>query len=102
MDIGVSSADDRTPELPLYTFRKKQSGDEIRTSDPGQALFTKQWAHMNRFKVPNLRGLVSRAPYLHNGAAATLADVVDYHDRRFEIGLTSDESAALVAFLSAL
>jgi cytochrome c peroxidase len=52
--------------------------------------------------VPILRGVASRPPYLHNGAAASLAAVVQYHDRRFSIGLTSDEQAALVAFLSAL
>jgi cytochrome c peroxidase len=57
---------------------------------------------MNRFKVPSLRGLASRPPYLHNGGAPSLAAVVDYHDQRFSMHLTSEERAALVAFLSAL
>jgi cytochrome c peroxidase len=102
MDIGVSDEDNRTPDLPLYTFREKASGATLKTSDPGQALFTKRWTHMNRFKVPNLRGIAGRAPYLHNGGAASLTAVVDYHDQRFDIQLTSEEKAALVAFLSAL
>jgi hypothetical protein len=102
MDIGVSDEENRTSDLPLYTFREKSSGATRKTSDPGRALFTKRWADLNRFKVPSLRGLASRPPYLHNGGAASLAAVVDYHDRRFDIRLTADEKAALVAFLSAL
>jgi cytochrome c peroxidase len=102
MDIGVSDEANRSSDLPLYTFREKASGATLKTSDPGQALFTQRWAHLNRFKVPNLRGIAGRAPYLHNGDAVSLAAVVDYHDRRFEIQLTSEEKVALVAFLSAL
>lgn len=102
MDIAVSDEANRSPDLPLYTFREKSTGNTLKTSDPGQALFTKRWTHMNRFKVPNLRGVVSRPPYLHNGGAPSLAAVVDYHDERFDIQLSTDEKAALVAFLSAL
>ena len=36
-----------------------------------------------------LRALASRAPYFHNGSAATLEDVVDFYDTRFSIGLTT-------------
>jgi cytochrome c peroxidase len=57
---------------------------------------------MNRFKVPTLRSLAVREPYMHNGSASTLAAVVEYHNRRFRIGLSSADVAALVAFLSAL
>jgi cytochrome c peroxidase len=102
MDIGVSDEAQRTPDLPLYTFRQKGTGATKRTSDPGQALITKKWAHMNRFKVPILRSLAVRPPYMHNGSAPTLDAVVDYHDQRFGIHLTPDEKAALVTFLSAL
>src|SRR5207247_6189019 len=100
--IGVSDEAERTPDLPLYTFREKASGAIKTTSDPGQALITKKWAHMNRFKVPILRSLAVRPPYMHNGAANTLADALDYHDRRFAIGLSPAERSALIAFLSAL
>ena len=92
----------RTADLPLYTFRQPATGALLETTDPGQALFTKKWAHMNRFKVPILRGIASRPPYLHNGAAPSLAAAVDYHDQRFAMHLTLEEKAALVAFLSAL
>jgi len=43
-----------------------------------------------------------RGPYFHNGSAATLLDVVNFYEKRFEIGLTEQEKADLVAFLSAL
>jgi cytochrome c peroxidase len=46
--------------------------------------------------------LSSRAPYFHNGAAATLEEVVDFYERRFGIGLTVQERADLLAFLRAL
>jgi len=35
----------------------------------------------------------SRAPYFHNGSAATLADVLVFYDMRFNIGFTSQEKA---------
>jgi len=38
----------------------------------------------------------------HNGFAATVADVVDFYDRRFNIGLSAKEESDLVAFLKAL
>jgi hypothetical protein len=102
MDLGVSDEMRRTPDLPLYTFKNSSNGAVIRTTDPGRALITGKWADMSRFKVPGLRGLASRSPYLHNGAAATISDVIDYHDRRFGIGMTSGEKEALAAFLAAL
>jgi cytochrome c peroxidase len=49
-----------------------------------------------------LRGLVSRAPYFHNGSAADLTTVVRFYDSGFAIGLTPDEIGDLVAFLGAL
>jgi cytochrome c peroxidase len=33
------------------------------------------------FKTPTLRGLVSTAPYLHDGSEATLEQVVEFYDR---------------------
>jgi cytochrome c peroxidase len=59
-------------------------------------------ADVNKFKGPILRGLASRAPYFHNGSAATLREVVEFYDTRFSIGLTPQEKADLVAFLRSL
>jgi len=46
--------------------------------------------------------VAARAPYFHNGSAATLADVVNFYDTRFHIGMTAQQKSDLVAFLSAL
>jgi cytochrome c peroxidase len=48
------------------------------------------------------RGLAARAPYFHNGSAATLLDVVNFYDRRFGIGFSDRQKNDLVSFLNAL
>ena len=66
------------------------------------------------FKTPTLRQVAERAPYLHDGSAATLAAVIDLYDRGGDarrpslspeirpLGLTAAEKRALVAFLRTL
>jgi len=49
-----------------------------------------------------LRGLAARAPYFHNGSAATLMDVVNFYDQRFSIGFTDQQKQDLVNFLNTL
>ena len=102
LDLGLTGVDRRTPDMPLYTFQNKQTGEIIKTTDPGRALLTGRWKDMSLFKGPILRGLAARPPYFHNGSAATLEDVVDFYDTRFGLQLTPQEKADLVAFLRAL
>jgi len=102
LDLGLTTAAVRTPDMPLYTFRNRTTGEVVQTTDPGRALITGKWRHMSTFKGPILRGLAARAPYFHNGLAATLADVVEFYNRRFNIGLSAQEKSDLVAFLKAL
>jgi hypothetical protein len=102
LNIGLTDASRRTPDLPLYTLRNLATGERVQTTDPGRALVTGRWKHIGRFKGPILRGLAARAPYFHNGSAATLADVVAFYDSRFSIGLTDAEKNDLVAFLRTL
>ncbi len=102
LDIGIADASRRTPDMPLYTLTNIKTGQVIRTTDPGLAMLTGKWADIGKFKGPNLRGLAARAPYFHNGSAATLRDVVDFYDTRFHIGMTEQQKSDLVAFLSAL
>jgi cytochrome c peroxidase len=65
------------------------------------------------FKTPTLRDVARRAPYMHDGSLADLADVIDLYDRggierpsRAEeirpLGLTTQEKADLIAFLKTL
>lgn len=65
------------------------------------------------FKVPSLTNVARTAPYMHDGSIGTLEEVIDFYDRGGDIaenkdyrvislGLTSDEKAALLAFLESL
>jgi hypothetical protein len=102
LDIGLTDASRRTPDMPLYQLRNKTTGEVVATTDPGRAMITGKWKDIGRFKGPILRGLASRAPYFHNGSAAELDAVVDFYNQRFNVGLTARERADLVAFLRTL
>ena len=88
--------------MPLYTLRNNGTGQTVQTTDPGRAMITGKWADIGKFKGPILRGVAARPPYFHNGSAATLADVVDFYDTRFNIHMTGQQKRDMVAFLSAL
>jgi cytochrome c peroxidase len=72
------------------------------TTDLGQALIDGNFDHVGKIKGPILRGLAGRAPYFHNGSAATLTDVVNFYNTRFVLNLTDQQKTDLVAFLKTL
>ena len=88
--------------LPVITLQNKTTHEIKTTTDPGRALITGLWKDVGRVKGPILRGLASRAPYFHNGSANSLADVLDFYNKRFNIGLAPQEMEDLIAFLSSL
>ena len=111
LNIGVANAGSNSPPaldiagLPVFTLwctSGSLAGQIFQVTDPGRALITGQCADIGKVKGPILRGLAARAPYFHNGSAATLQDVVEFYDQRFTIGLTDQEKADLVAFLNSL
>jgi cytochrome c peroxidase len=111
LNIGVANAGAASPPalditgLPVFTIwctAGPLAGQTFDVTDPGRALITGKCADIGKVKGPILRGLAARAPYFHNGSAATLRDAVEFYDRRFDIGFTEQEKADLVAFLSAL
>ena len=111
LDIGVADAGKKAPPvldiagLPvfrLWCVAGPLAGQIFAVTDPGRALITGQCADIGKVKGPILRGLAARAPYFHNGSAASLAEVVDFYDQRFAIGLTTAEKTDLVAFLGSL
>lgn len=101
-DIHASQAKFRQPGMPLYTVKDKATLVERQTTDPGRALRSGRWADMDRFKVPSLRGLSARAPYFHNGIAATLKDVVRHYEAELNFEFSDEEEQDLIAFLEAL
>lgn len=102
LNIGITDASRRTADLPLYTLRHRTTGDTVQTTDPGRAMVTGKWQDIGKFKGPVLRALAARAPFFHDGSAATLADVVAFYDTRFHLRLTDAEKADLIAFLRTL
>ncbi len=91
--------------LPSYTILCNTgplAGQTIVTTDPGRGSFTGACQDIGKFKVFSLRDLAARPPFFHNGSAATLTDVVNFYNARFNIGLSATEQANLAAFLGAL
>jgi cytochrome c peroxidase len=93
------------PDLPVFQIvcdEGPDAGEITYTSDPGKATLSGLCADVGRGKGPILRGLAARAPYFHNGAAATLDQVVEFYNLRFQMNLTEQEKDDLVDFLKAL
>ena len=102
LNIGIADGARRTADLPLYTLVNLTTHATVQTTDPGRALVTGKWKDIGRFKGPVLRGLAARAPYFHNGFAATLDDAVAFYETRFGIVFTAQDRADLLMFLRSL
>ena len=111
LNIGIANAGPNAPPvldisgLPVFTIwctTGPLAGKTFEVTDLGRATITGQCADIGKLKGPILRGLAARAPYFHNGSAATLRDVVEFYDQRFSIGLTKQDKSDLVAFLNSL
>lgn len=93
------------PNLPVFRIvcnEGPDTGEVTYTSDPGKASLTGACADVGRGKGLTLRGLAARAPYFHNGAAATLDEVVDFYNARFQMNLTPQQERDLINFLKTL
>jgi hypothetical protein len=101
-DLHLSDPALARPDMAVYELQSRITGLKVKSTDPGQGIRDGQFAHLNRFKVPNLRGLVSRAAYFHNGLAADLAAVVRHYEAALGFDFSPEQEADLVAFLEAL
>ena len=102
LNIGLVDPSRRTPDLPLVTVMCNATGKITQVTDIGRAMVTGKCADIGKFKGPILRGLAGRAPYFHNGSAATLNDAVDFYNTRFNLQLSQRDKEDLVAFLKTL
>ncbi len=111
MDLGVISYPDAEPlpHLPLFKVTCRADvrphpfkGRVIYTYDPGRALVTGKCRDVGSITMQSMRGLTARAPYFASGAAKDLRSVVEFYDRRFQIGLTASDKTDLTNFLSVL
>jgi cytochrome c peroxidase len=83
-------------------------------ADEGRRAVTGAPEDTGKFKVPGLRDVAKRPPYMHDGSLRTLRDVVEFYNRsgipnpwqtqrlRRPFDLSSEEIDALVAFLQTL
>jgi hypothetical protein len=111
MDLGLNNypwANNR-PDLPLFKVvcdadARPQSylGRTIFTHDPGRALITGKCIDVGATLTQQMRGLAARPPYFANGSAANLRELIDFYDRRFNIGYTEQEKQDLVNFMTTL
>ena len=99
----------RKTKLPLFKITCKANvpphpflGRVFYTQDPGRALISGKCNDVGTIVMQQMRGLSARAPYFSNGSAGTLRELVDFYDRRFNIGYTDQEREDLINFLSAL
>jgi cytochrome c peroxidase len=101
-DVRTAWEQARTPDLPLYTFRNRATGETRQLTDAGRGNITGAWDDLGLFKTPTIRALAARAPYFHNGIAPTIESVVRHYEVHFGFVFTDEERADLVAFLNAL
>ena len=109
VDLGTTTLPfaDPMPEFPLFRITctgqpHPHYGRVILTHDPGFALTTGRCADVGKITLQSLRGLAGRAPYFSNGSASDLAGVIDYYERRYNIGYTAQERQDLINLMSAL
>jgi cytochrome c peroxidase len=107
-NIQKGIAELNEPDLPVFLvsgcptpFGSGQPAS-FYTTDLGKGMISGLCSDLNRVKGPILRGLAARAPYFHNGAAATLLQAVNFYNQRFAMNLTEEQKRQLVAFLNSL
>lgn len=111
VDLGTTNEPfaDPAAHLPLFKLTCKTGyrphphlGRVVYTSDPGFALTTGRCTDIGKITIQQMRALAARAPYFSNGSARTLREVVDFYDRRYDIGYTEQEKQDLVNLMSVL
>ncbi len=102
LDLGLINPAEGDNVLPVFRITCRATGAQEEVTDLGRAIITGKCADLGKMKGPTLRALSARAPYFHNGSADTLDEVISFYDRRFHIGLTSQEVADLKAFLQSI
>jgi len=99
-----------------YQLRSRGVSEEVyrnATDDPGLYLVTKIDTDFGQFRTPMLRELGQTAPYMHNGAFATLEEVIEFYDvgggespnldpLLRPLGLTDQDKSDLIVFLNSL
>jgi len=109
VDLGTTTLPFADPwdDLPLFRVTctgkpHPHYGRVLYTYDPGFALTSGKCADVGKITLQSMRGLAARAPYFSNGLAKDLRGIVDYYERRYNIGYTEQEKQDLVNLMSVL
>jgi hypothetical protein len=111
VDLGTTNLPHANPlpELPLFRLTCRPGarahphlGRVVLTHDPGYALTTGKCIDIGKITAQSLRGIAARPPYFVNGSAATLAEVVAFYDKRYEMKLSDQEKLDLQHLLEVL
>jgi len=101
------------PNFTTEKFANLGIGMDLLNPDPGRETVTKGRGDFGKFKIPTLRDLAHRGPYMHDGRFRTLGEVLDLYAKgglpnpRLDTRLTPfylDEQTKrdLLAFLDSL
>ena len=110
-DIGIANVPwaDPNPDLPLFELTCRSDVDQhpylgrvIRTHDPGRALISGRCADIGSLSIHQFRSFAARAPYFSNGSARTIAEVLEFYERRFDFKYTPQEKQDLINLFSVL
>ena len=67
------------PNFTTEKFTNLGIGMDMVNPDPGREVVTKKRGDFGKFKIPTLRDLAHRAPYMHDGRFKTLGEVLDLY-----------------------
>jgi cytochrome c peroxidase len=101
------------PDFTTEKFANIGVGMDRANPDLGRFAITKKRNDMGKFKVPTLRDLAHRSPYMHDGSIKTLGEVLDLYAKGGEPNphldtrlapfyLDEETKRALLAFLDSL
>lgn len=107
-----NSCHDTNPPALLTDHTFRYTGVTAQSDDPGRMDVTGLPADEGKMRVPLLRNLEVRAPFMHNGRLETLEDVIDFYDQGGffsgpnkdpliqELNLSQQDKDDLLAFLT--
>jgi cytochrome c peroxidase len=105
---------------PLTTFATTNGLDATSTTDLGVNEATGNPNDIGKFKIPSLKNISIRPPFMHDGRFATLEEVIDHYSSGVQnhsslitplvnssgqvgqFNFTQEEKEALIAFLNTL
>lgn len=105
---GVGQCDNCHQAAIMSDHQFHYTGVRPKTDDQGRFEVTGLPSDEGKMRTPSLRNLELRAPYMHNGRFATIAEVIDFYDQGGDfpdnelavLNLTAQQKSDLLAFLT--